>query len=242
MNRALLPRDSDGRSGAPGGQSGHRRSLPSAFRLVRRIANPPERTTPPSGGPAARCGGNRKRSGFDGIAALPVLALRGCHSQAHLLPNRARQEPANRMGLPAGRFHQLLAGNAARPLEQFEDRLGLAAFAGALLLGSFPRTGCFWLRGRFGRFLGWAGLLPRLPLLRRDVRATCATTGLLGRLRLGRRCSGRRFGLFSIRCHIFSLAVITARDHMDHSGGPEKQVKSASWEGDGTAMRPRRCQ
>ncbi len=47
---------------------------------------------------------NRRMSDFDGIASLAVLALRGHDGQAHLLSDRAGQEPAKGMRLPAGGF------------------------------------------------------------------------------------------------------------------------------------------
>ena|ERR1035437_5534043 len=67
-------------------------------------------------------------SGFDGVAALAVLALCGCHGQALLLADGARQESAQRMRLPVRRLEQLLCGSSARPLQQVEDRGGFATF------------------------------------------------------------------------------------------------------------------
>src|SRR5439155_3348501 len=123
------------------------------------------RKTPPNVNPAARLVAVRSASGFHGIAALAVLALGGGDGQAHLLSDRARQVSAYRMRLPSGGLLQLLGRDAARPLQQFEDLGGLAAVTGgtALLFG-------------FGRLLGRGGLLPRLALLARHVRATWANT------------------------------------------------------------------
>jgi hypothetical protein len=66
------------------------------------------------------------------------------------------------MRLPARRFHQLFGSYAPWPLQQGEDRVGLAALAGASGL----------LRG-FGRFLGWVAFLADLPFFF----ATCAPCG-----------------------------------------------------------------
>ena len=59
------------------------------------------------------------------------------------------------MRLPAGGFHELLASHAARSLQQFEHFRGLATVAGRGL-GTLGFLRAFW------RFLGRAGLLPRL--------------------------------------------------------------------------------
>src|SRR5207249_4259628 len=102
------------------------------------------------------------------------------------------------MRLPSGGFHQFLQGCPARPLQQFQDFGGLATVAGGTAL-------LFALR----RFLARAGLLPRLRLLRRNVRATCASWGLFRSFRLRSRAGGRRFR-FCVRDHVSPLAVITA--------------------------------
>jgi hypothetical protein len=127
----------------------------------------PQRETPPGAIPAARFGANWRTLSLDRVAAFPVLALRGHDRHAHLLGNRARQEPTHGMRLPSGRFHQLLARYAAGTLQQIEHFGGLAAIPGTL---GFRRA--------LGRFLGRGCLLPRLSLLGRHVRATCARVGL----------------------------------------------------------------
>jgi hypothetical protein len=139
-------------------------------------------------------------SGFDQVVALPVLALGGHDRQLHLLANSSRDEPPDRMRLPTTRLLQLLGRCPARPLEQIEDLGGLAAATGA---GGFRRA--------LGRFLGRAGLLPRLALFRRDVGATCASGGLFrGFLRRG--SGGRAVTVDSgVDVMMFLLwAVITA--------------------------------
>jgi hypothetical protein len=129
------------------------------------------RETPPGRNPAAP----RKRaseSGFDGVAALAVLALGGRHRQPHLLRDGSREEPAHRMRLPPGRFHEFLGSCAARALQQVQHLGCLAAVAGS---GDFLRA--------FGRFPGGAGLLTRLLLLGRNVARTFGRAGLWGGFR-----------------------------------------------------------
>src|SRR5258706_2194444 len=126
-----------------------------------------KRQKPPGRSPAAD--GFSKMSRFYGIGALAVLALGGCHGQAHLLADRPRQEPAYRIRLPASGFHQFLRGGSAGSLQQFQDFGGLAAIpCGSALLFAL---------GRFGRFLGGGGLLSPLCLLWRNVRAPLGSTG-----------------------------------------------------------------
>lgn len=90
-----------------------------------------KRETPPSGYPAARCEGMVVGSGFDGVAALPILSLGGRDGLAHFLADRSGQEAAYRMRLPSRRFHQLLGSYAARSLKQIQKLVGLGAVAGA---------------------------------------------------------------------------------------------------------------
>ena len=163
-----------------------------------------KRATPPGSRPAAR--GEREGCGlgFDGVAALPVLALGGRHRQAHLLAYRPRQESAHGMRLPAGSLHQLLGGDAAGPLQQFQNLVGLAALAGAF---GFLRA--------FGRFLGRGGLLAGLPLLLRNVGALWRNDGPFCWLWAGSLCG--RVGEVAVSSAIEIMfspwAVITASRH-----------------------------
>jgi hypothetical protein len=109
-----------------------------------------KRQTPLGASPAAQSE-RRYGLGFYGVAALAVLALCGRDCQPHFLAQGSRKEAAQRMRLPPGGFQQFLRSHAA--LQQFEDGRRLATVAG---------TGGF--LSAFGRFLGWAGLLPALPL------------------------------------------------------------------------------
>ena len=85
MNPTLPPRDRLDRGRASCWQSRRRGTVPGAVRLVGGAAYPPERQTPPGRSPAARCDRSGKRSGFDRVGALAVLALRGGDRQAHFL-------------------------------------------------------------------------------------------------------------------------------------------------------------
>jgi hypothetical protein len=140
-----------------------------------------EQETPPGRSPAARCRRERVGSGFHSVAALPVFALCGGDGQAHFLPHGSRKEPAQRVRLIGSRFKQFLGGSSARSLQQGQDRGGFAALPGVVSRAS-------------GRFLFRGGLLTRLTLGGRDVRASCVSTGLFRGLRLG-----RRFRLFCSR-------------------------------------------
>jgi hypothetical protein len=173
-----------------------------------------KRETPPGRNPAARtepsCGG----SGFDGVGTFAVLTLGRCDGQAHFLANRTGQEPADGMRLPTGGFHQFLGCDSAWPLEQFQNLVGLAAFAGS-----------FGFLSAFGRFLGGAGLLGRLGCLLRDVGATLRTAGLLGGFRLLSACRGLRCTSFCDQFSHFDFSFGGDYRHdMDHSGAPEKQA------------------
>src|SRR5258708_543830 len=126
MNRALPPGDRGHRSADPLGTSRSAGIVSGTLGLVGRASNPPERRTPPEMNPAAGRNGNWRRSAFYRVIALAVLALSGCHGKAHLLADRARQEPAYRMRLPACSFHQFLGRGPAGPLQQFQDFGGLA--------------------------------------------------------------------------------------------------------------------
>jgi hypothetical protein len=175
------------------------------------------REKPPSTNPAAWSEANVWGSGFDRVGAFPVLAFAGRHGQSHLLANGARQEPADRMGLPCGHFHQLFRRDTARSLEQVEDFVGLTTLAGGAGL----------LSG-FGRFRSWAGLLGRLPLLLCNVGALWRTGGFLGGFgRFACGWSRRARGFFSSQCvHGVSFCG-NHRSHIDHSVAPGKQGDSA---------------
>jgi len=200
---------------------------------------------PPGVFPAARCEGWLRRLGFDRVAALAVLALGRRHRQAHFLPDGAGQKAAHGMRLPARGFHQFLGRYAPGALQQGEDGFSLATLAHPLLLGGFLWAGGLGFGGRFGRFLGWGGLLGRLGLLLRNVGALWRDTRLLGGFRLLARRQGWGAAVFFCnRCiHVLSFGGDYRVHDMDHSGAPGKQVNSVGnrrrrWNGDGCGYRP----
>jgi hypothetical protein len=135
-----------------------------------------KRETPPGEYPAARKGRSWRFSAFDRVGPLAALVLSRNHVEAQLLPDSARKEAADAVGLPVGCLHQALKRRAFRPLQQIQDLLRLA-----------PGAGSGYLSAVLGRFLWRAGLLGRLALLRRNVGATRASVGLLGGFRLPAR-------------------------------------------------------
>jgi hypothetical protein len=226
MNRALSPRDRGCGRGNPSRKSGSYRLVPGTSGLVRRIAHPPERETPPGESPAARGVRNEWKSGFDGVSAISLLCLGGRHSQSHLLADRTGQESPDGMRLPARRLHQFLGSCAARPLQQLQDlgRLAAIACGRSLFLA-------------LGRFLRRAGLLGRLGLFRRNVGALSRNVGLFVGFRLVTcSCGLGGASFFCNRCiHVVSYVGGDHRSHdMDHSGAPELQANSGA--GDGMAM------
>src|SRR5215813_15663203 len=70
------------------------------------LAPSPNVEKPPRRNPGGGIEGNWKESGLERVAPLPFLALGGNHCQSHLLAERAGNESANRMRLPAGGGHQ----------------------------------------------------------------------------------------------------------------------------------------
>jgi len=184
----------------------------------------------------------RRGSGLDRVAALPVLALGGLDCQAHLLAQRTADESAQAVRLPAGGLQQLLGRGASLPLQQAQDRLGLAALADALLLGSFPRADGPGLRGgptgRFVRFLRRGGPFPRLGLGRRDRARTCASTGFL----VGASATvvaGAVSVCSVVDVMFFPLVVICAvTTSITPAGRNCKRNLDQSGTGDGTAMQP----
>lgn len=146
-----------------------------------------KRKTPPGRNPAARCELQGCGSGFDRVAAFAVLALGGRNCQPHLFAQRPADEAPEGMRLPGSHLEQIFGGGSARPLQHIDNRRRFTILSGVVSRAPW----CFLL---------WSGLLPRLGLNRRDVGATCASGGLFGGLRLG-----RRFRLFYSRNHVVSL-------------------------------------
>jgi hypothetical protein len=93
--------------------------------------------------------------------------------------NCARKEPAYRMRLPAGSFHQFLGSCPFRSFEQLENLGRLAAITGGA--SSF---------GAFRCFLGWGSLFPALAFFGATVRARLATLAFW--VALGASAAGAR--------------------------------------------------
>ena len=56
-----------------------------------------------------------RSSGRDRVSALTIFSLDGDNGEMQLLPQRAADKAANRMGLPTGNAHNLLEGGAFYP-------------------------------------------------------------------------------------------------------------------------------
>src|ERR1035441_9129465 len=174
---------------APVRASRPRRLVPRVGGLAGRTKAPARGTDkekPPRRNPGGQKESNRWASAFDRVAALLALSLGGRDRQPHLLAQGARQEPTDRVRLPAGGFHEFLQGGAAGAFQQVENLGGFAALAGAsCLLGRLGR-----LRASVG-LLRRGGLVARPGLGRRDVGLLCRGPRLLG----GRWLLGRGTGL-----------------------------------------------
>src|ERR1035441_2172921 len=157
---------------APVRASRPRRLVPRVGGLAGRTKAPARGTDkekPPRRNPGGQKESNRWASAFDRVAALPALALGGRDRQPHLLAQGARQEPADRVRLPAGGFPEFRPCSAAGASQQVEDLGGFAALAGTscLLLGRLGR------RRAFVGLLGRGGLLARPGLGQRNVGPVC---------------------------------------------------------------------
>ena len=92
-----------------------------------------KRETPPGRNPAARKE-LTSELGLNRIGPVAVLALEGSDGQTHFLRDGPRQEPADRMRLPASGFHQFLrcyasrAGSVASPFHRLESLSILLAY------------------------------------------------------------------------------------------------------------------
>lgn len=134
-----------------------------------------KRATPPGQLPGgAQWAEDGEDSGFDGVAVLPVLGFGRSDLEAHLLAHGPRQEAADRMWLPVGRFHELLQRGPVRTPEQPED---LSSFAPLTYARRLRPAGH--LRG-FGSPLAGGGLLPGLRLGWRNTGLPWRDIGLCG--------------------------------------------------------------
>ena len=156
MNRSLPPGDCGDRVVVAGRTSGHRGPLYGACGLVdgtEATACRPDKEKPPRRNPGGR-NQNTCGSGFDGVAALTVVAVGRSDGQPHLLSDCSREKAAQRMRLPAGRFDQLLRCGAARSLQHVHN---LGRFAALAHTVSLRQPGFL---GRLGALLRRGWLLP----------------------------------------------------------------------------------
>jgi len=181
-----------------------------------------DKEKPPRWNPGGPNGSPRWTSAFQRVTAFFALGFRRRDRQPHLLAHSPGQEPAHRVCLPAGGFHEFLERRAAGAPEQAEHLGSLGAWAG---------RGC--LSGRLGGRPAPVGLRRRPGLVarpgpdRRNVGPVCRDTRLLGGLgRLSRGTGPGAGGFCGNAVHgAFSFGGVY-RDPMDHSGSPESQANS----------------
>ena len=217
MNRALPPGDRGHRSGTTLGESRRSGLVPRACRLGGRTPPSPEREKPPRRNPGRQCTQNVWLLSLDRVPPLAVLALDGHDGKPHFLAQRSADRIRVHCGAASCCLHDHRQRAAILPFQEVED---LARFC--------CRRGDRWLfwPWAFGRFLGRAGLLPRLALFRRNVRATWRTAGLFScfRLLVCKRGSGSAAFLpCSIVMLIFSFGGDYRGQDMDHSSAPESK-------------------
>jgi hypothetical protein len=110
------------------------------------------------------------------------------------------------MRLPVRRFHQLLRGDAAGPLQQFQDLGGLATVAGFGLGGTA-------LLCALGRFLARLAFLPALALAGATRARRAPAPGFFVAFGLSPAAGAAAVlvsSVVSVVISVFSLAVITA--------------------------------
>jgi len=138
----------------------------------------PNKEKPPRRNPGGQSESSCWRSALDGVAALPICALGGGHSQPHLFANRAREEAAHRVRLPPGSFDQFLRGGTARSFQQVKDLCCLAAIAGSACRLAAMASAFTSLFADPAALLRGGGTLLRPSLRGRNVRLLCASVGL----------------------------------------------------------------
>src|ERR1700735_1150552 len=89
----------------------------------------PDKEKPPRECPGGETDANCRFSALERIAARSIFGPGGGDGQAHLLAEDAGNKTTDRMSLPAGGFHKIGPGGAARALQQAEELGGLAARA-----------------------------------------------------------------------------------------------------------------
>ena len=167
-DRTLPSRNRRNRSGTARGQSRGHGVAARVCGLALRTSLTPKRGTPPGGYPAARCWRTRRASSFDGIGALPVLALGGRCGQPHLLAPVPDRNPRTECAcqpvsfissfsvVPSLRFSRsriVLALLPSRAPAAFFAPLAafladVAFFAGVAFLVALPLAGGTWRPSR----------------------------------------------------------------------------------------------
>ena len=243
MNRALPPGDRGHTSTDPGWAPGPGRAVPGSGGLVG------GNTAHQEGVATKEARRGRSRAGLRGpgllghaIDALPVLALRGYDDEPHLFAERAADEAANTVRLPACGFDDLLQGGALWPLHQLEDLGGFAALARSSMPLALRGLGGFGDARRFGRSFADTGLLPRLTPGGRDSGLLWRGVGLLYGLLLLPGCRPGQVGLFfgwECRHCGFSFGGVAAiRTFIALVGSTSKRILLSTrlnwrWKGDG---------
>jgi hypothetical protein len=100
----------------------------------------------------------------DAVNAGAVFALFGLHGQAHFLPEGSADKSPAAVSLPRGGFLNLGERGALCPVQQFQDRGGLTARAGALVIDFVAFEGAAFLGLVVAEGLDWATLAPFGPL------------------------------------------------------------------------------
>ena len=169
-------------------------------------------------------------SGFDGVAALAVLALGGHDGQAHLLADGAGQESAHGMR-PASRWLSCSSFAGAPPGRFSRSRIL------AVLLPSRAPLAFF---APLGAFLAGLAFFPALAFSGATCARTCASGGLFGGFRLPVSVAAGAVSvlLWSMSC-CFSFGGDYRGHDMDHSGAPGnasefcRKSNEGRWNGDG---------
>jgi len=197
-----------------------------------------KRKTPPGANPAARSEQGWVILGFDGVAALPVLALGGRDRQAHLFADRAREESTQRVGLPGSRLYQFPGRCAA-------GRFSISRIVSVLLpsratpfsLAAFPARAPRAFFAPLGAFLAGLAFFPDLGLDDATLRARLATWAFFAAFGWSLAAVAWAVSVSSAVVIMFSpLTVITVTTSITPKRPESKGNRDRNGTGDGTAM------
>lgn len=194
--------------------------FPRAAASARRTA---DKAKPPRRNPGGQMEPTWWPSAFDRVTTLPVCCLCRSDGKTHPPAQDTRNKSSDRMGLPAGDFHQILPAGAARAFQQIQELSGLAALVGTgNALGRLRR-----LTPSVG-FLGRSSLRGRLTFRRRDVARVCGNLWPFGASRLVGLHNGLDGSFFWKIAHVvFSLGGDYRDDHINHSDSAQLQPDPA---------------